>query len=385
MKIKTYIAENVQEAFYKIKNDLGKDAVILQTKYIRRRGLLGLFSKPMVEVIAANELEAPSKSAKDSIKPVLNLPGGSLPYVKENSLENINEIKTGLDEVRNMLKDLYIAQTQQTKRQGKKLPTPLKVFYDRMISMEVDKGLVEKLIDSAHRSLEKEGFTDKTRIARTLKNEIISYIEKTNPISLTDKEQSIIAFVGPTGVGKTTTIAKLAANFALYDKKRVALVTSDTFRVGAIEQLKTYGEILDIPVEVIYSPEDVKGIINRLKGYDFVLIDTMGSSPNNKMQIKKIRGLLDNICPTEIHMVISATTKSKDLEEILNNYRELNYRKIIVTKIDETRSYGLILNAINLTSCALSYITTGQNVPDDIKVATPETIADMILGEIRDV
>jgi len=215
----------------------------------------------------------------------------------------------------------------------------------------------------------------------TIKNELISQIGKIEPIRLGEGQNAVMAFIGPTGVGKTTTIAKLAAKFTLYDDKRVALITADNFRVGAIEQLRTYGELLEIPVEVIHGNDGIGKAIDRVKDHDLVLIDTMGSSPNNKMQIKKIKSLLDEVNPTDIHLVISATTKSNDISGILENYKELNFNRLIVTKLDETRTYGTILNAIKMTEKNLSYFTVGQNVPDDIEVASAEKLADMILGE----
>ncbi len=206
---------------------------------------------------------------------------------------------------------------------------------------------------------------------------------RTAPIELTDGNRSIVAFVGPTGVGKTTTIAKLAAGFSLYRGKRVAMITADTFRVGAIEQLRLYGELLEIPVQTIYNTDDARRIMDELKDYDLILVDTTGTSPSNKMQIKKTKGLLDAISPTDVHMVISAATKDQDMDEILNSYKEMHYSKLLVTKLDETRTYGTILNAIKMTNCPLSYITSGQNVPDDIEIASSEKIAEMILGGVK--
>ena len=220
-------------------------------------------------------------------------------------------------------------------------------------------------------------------LKRSEENHLL-FSDKTEPIELTNSK-NIVAFVGPTGVGKTTTIAKLAAHFSLYKEKKVAMITADTFRVGAIEQLKLYGDLLEIPVLVIYRPEDIKNMLLDLSGFDLLLVDTMGFSPNNRMQIKKIKGLLDVIDPTDIHIVISAATKNQDMIQILNNYKELNYKKLIITKLDETKSYGMILNALKTTGCSLSYLTAGQNVPDDIEIASAEKIADMILEEGKNV
>ena len=248
-----------------------------------------------------------------------------------------------------------------------------------MHEMQVDNEVIHKIIENTQRNLSETEITDKTKVLNALKNEIALLIDKVELIRLLDKK-NIVAFIGPTGVGKTTTIAKLAAHFALYKEKKVAMITADTFRVGAIEQLKLYGDILEIPVYVVHSNTEIENILKNLVDYELLLIDTMGFSPNNRIQIKKVKSLLDYLKPNDIFMVISAATKNTDMIEILNNYRELNYKKIIVTKWDETKSYGTILNAINITGCKLSYLTTGQNVPDDIEVASGDKIADMILG-----
>lgn len=381
MKIKTYVADNIQEAFYKVKTDLGKDAVILKTKHIKKGGFLGLFAKRMVEVVAAND-----------IKPNLDLPTkpdfSKLPSISKpketESIAEIKDIKTDIEQVKDLLNKLYLDKTQQDNAPAVDMPSLLKKYYDRMCEMEILPEIINTLIDNTKNSISDTDLNNKTLLYNTLKKEIISFIDEVEPISLSDKN-NVVAFVGPTGVGKTTTIAKLAAHFVLYKNKKVAMITADTFRVGAIEQLKHYGDLLEVPVHVVYRPEDVKEILTKLKDYDLLLVDTMGFSPNNRIQIKKVKNLLDILNPDDIYVVVSAATKNQDMVDILNNYKELQYKKIIVTKLDETKSYGIILNAINISGCKLSYLTTGQNVPDDIEVASGDKIADLILGEVKDV
>lgn len=375
MIIKTYVADNVQEAFYKIKSEMGKDAIILQTKHIKKGGFLGLFSKKMVEVVAANDVSLPNSSTGKQLQRNVTAYAPPVPPKTDHESKNIEELKTEISEVKSMIKNLYEVGNNST------VPPPIepefKPFYDRMTSMEVDSDIINYIFKNVREKL--DGRNDK-ELYNILKHELCVYFDKIEPIMI-NNQPSIIAFVGPTGVGKTTTIAKLAANFTLYQKKRVAMITADTFRVGAIEQLKLYGELLEIPVIVAYRPEDLKTIMKELDGYDILLMDTMGSSPNNRMQIKKMKNMIDVINPTEVHLVISATTKSSELSNILENYRDLNYNKILITKLDETMTYGIIANATKLSKCNLSYITVGQNVPDDIKIASGEYIAELILGE----
>jgi flagellar biosynthesis protein FlhF len=379
MKIKTYVANNMQEALYKIKSDLGKDAIILQTKHIRKGGILGFFSRSMVEVVAANDLavtQTPSKKAYTNTRIHETVP----PIQPTGSIE-FQDIKNDLGEVKDMIKNLYSNHLQKSLVSEWGFSPVFERFYKKMMAMEINEELINGIFSKVSQALKPEELKDENVLFTTIKNELISQIGKIEPIHLTEDKNVIVAFIGPTGVGKTTTIAKLAAKFTLYHEKKVAMITADTFRVGAIEQLKTYGELLEIPVEVIYGNDDIKTALNRVKGYDLVLIDTMGSSPNNKMQIKKVKSLLDAVNPTDIYMVISATTKSRDIGDILNNYKELNFNKLIITKLDETRTYGTIMNAVKMTDSNLSYFTVGQNVPDDIEIASAEKLAGMILGE----
>jgi flagellar biosynthesis protein FlhF len=382
MKIKTFVADSVQEAFYKVKSDLGKDAVILQTKHVKKGGFMGLFAKKMVEVVAANDINPTLNSSK---RPILTtLPQIPLKSGDSKAVDGIDDIRTDIEEVKTMLNKLYLEQKQQEIVPNIDVPLPLKKFYERMYEMEVEPDIIHMIINNMKKAFAETDMNSKEKIYEVLKKEIASFIGTIEPIELS-KENNIVAFVGPTGVGKTTTIAKLAAHFSLYKNKKVAMITADTFRVGAIEQLRLYGDLLEIPVLVVHRFEDVKNVLADLNDYDLLLVDTMGFNPNNRMQIKKIKGLLDIINPDDIHVVISAATKNKDMVDILNNYKELQYKKIIITKLDETKSYGVILNALKIAGCNLSYFTMGQNVPDDIEIASVDKIAEMILGEINNV
>ena len=190
-----------------------------------------------------------------------------------------------------------------------------------------------------------------------------------------------VVLVGPTGVGKTTTIAKLAGRLALVEKKKVGLITIDTYRIGAIEQLKTYAEIMNIPFKVVITIKEMEDAIESMSDCDVVLIDTTGRSSKNTMQISELRAFVQKAEPDYVNMVISATTKNKDIKSILKGYSELEYGSVIITKLDETTVYGSIYNISRNANKPVSFITTGQNVPDDIKVSTKEELTRFILGE----
>ena len=189
-------------------------------------------------------------------------------------------------------------------------------------------------------------------------------------------------FVGPTGVGKTTTLAKIAANYLLDQKKTIGLITADTYRIAAVEQLKTYAEILGIPITVVYTPAEIKEAISMYAGKDMILIDTAGRSHKNKAQFEELKALITAAEADEIYLVLSATTSSSNCREIIKSYSFLTNYKLIFTKTDEAPMPGIILNARYLTGKSLSYITTGQSVPDDIEVANIDKITKNLIGSI---
>lgn len=193
----------------------------------------------------------------------------------------------------------------------------------------------------------------------------------------------IQVLIGPTGVGKTTTIAKLASVYSLYKNKKVGLITLDTYRIGAVEQLKTYAEILSVPFDVILSIKDIPKVMEKMKDRDIIFIDTTGRNSKNIMQISEIRKFIEEIKPDKIHLVLSMTTKQNDLKKIINNYKLINYDNLILTKVDETDVYGSILSSIFYSNVPVSYIAAGQNVPEDIEEATFDKLYKLILEAER--
>ncbi len=196
------------------------------------------------------------------------------------------------------------------------------------------------------------------------------------------ERKRILVFIGPTGVGKTTTIAKLAARFALFQHKKMGIITIDTYRIGAVEQLKTYGEILDVPVEVVMTPPELREAVDRNSDKDCILIDTSGRSYKNVMQLRVLKGFLEKIPESEVFLVLSSTTKESDLMKNVENFGSLGFSRFILTKTDETDSLGSILNLALDLKKPVEYITNGQSVPDDIELIHPGKLAEMVLGGI---
>ncbi|MCX7842610.1 MAG: 50S ribosome-binding GTPase, partial [Clostridia bacterium] len=197
-----------------------------------------------------------------------------------------------------------------------------------------------------------------------------------------DGKPTVVILIGPTGVGKTTTLAKIAASYALNHKKKVGMITADTYRIAAVEQLKTYAEILGMPVTVIYSPSEINQAIKMHYDKDIILIDTAGRSHKNQAQFEELKAMVQAAEADEIYLLLSATTSVRNCREILGNYSCFKDYKLIFTKLDETPITGIILNSRYMTNKSLSYITTGQSVPDDIEVANVDRITKNLLGSI---
>jgi len=372
MKIRRYMANNMQEAIQKVKMDLGSDAVILNTRKVKRPGFLSFLRAPLVEVLASVEDE--DENVSRNVKEVNN------PKVEE--LESkVKGLETMLDKIYQQMSDMQKNATIVSTKAEKEETTSriYKVFIDNMRLNDVD----EVVIDEILKSLKEQGIDNNTNVNEVFaifKKEVVKRLGQSEEIRVDNSKPKVIMFLGPTGVGKTTTLAKIAANFMIKEGKKVGLITADTYRIAAVEQLKTYSEIMGTPITVIYSPKEMKDAIKKNSENDLILIDTPGKSHRNKKHFDEIRDIYKAAEPDEAYLLISATTKPKDCKEIINAYGFINNYKLIFTKIDETSSLGVLLNVRELTGKPLSYVTTGQSVPDDIEIADVETISKKLLG-----
>jgi len=247
-------------------------------------------------------------------------------------------------------------------------------IYNLLLEQGVKENIARELIEELKNDKEKINTGD-------LKENI--KIEIGNPAPINDGQTSkIIAFIGPTGVGKTTTIAKLAAKFALEKDLEVGMVTADTYRIAAVQQLETYSDIMNIPLEVVYSEKELKEVINgKFKDFDLIFLDTAGSSWTDKIQLGRLKNFTDKDIVTETHLLISLNTKTEDINKILDNFSTLEPDKILLTKVDEASKYGDILNLRKKYNLPYSYITYGQDVPDDIVEADTNKLLDYLLGD----
>jgi flagellar biosynthesis protein FlhF len=248
----------------------------------------------------------------------------------------------------------------------------------RMKDMGVSADLIQELFDQLPDMGAWSEQAQQPLAVSALRDLISRRISNCGPIELTPGKLKAVALIGSTGVGKTTTIAKLAAHFALMQGKRVALLTVDTYRIAAVEQLKTYSQIIGLPLSVAYNHAEVPPIIEQYADYDLLLIDTAGRSQKHIMQVGELKSLLEAV-HCETHLVLSAQIKEQDMMEAARRFSAARVDRLIFTKLDETSSYGTLLNVADRTGIPLSYLTTGQKVPEDLEIAEGSKLASLIL------
>lgn len=399
MIIKKYIVKNMNEALTRIRYELGKDAIIISQRRVKTAGIGGYFKPKMIEVTAALENDKAESKNKFSNRESVDL-SESINSIKRLVKEN-TEVKETLVEKPNFKKENNI---MSKKVSNNETPNYIKKdnlnINDEKLSDEVKeiKDLLNKVIKNTNKEKEEDIISeylrdldiDESLIKELNNNENMSLDEFkdyfkniiNSEIEVSNEDlKGKIVLVGPTGVGKTTTIAKLAGRLALIEQKKVGLITIDTYRIGAVEQLKTYAEIMNIPFKVVITLKEMEGAVKDLDYCDVILIDTTGRSSKNTMQISELRAFNQKVEPDNTILVVSGTTKNRDIKTILEGYSKLEYNKIIITKLDETSTYGGLYNIVKKANKPIAYITIGQNVPDDIKVPIASEVAKLILGE----
>ena len=354
MKVKKYVGETIQDTIFKVKADLGSDAIILNTRKYKKGGFLGLkiFGEKKVEVLAALEDEKDNNDINN-----------------EQTLKEINDLK-------NMVSNLEKGWEKKENSFIDQLDDSLKPLYNKLISQGVKEETCQNLVKDI-----KKDYDEKEISPDIFEKKIKGFIGDPAPITFKNNTK-VIAFIGPTGVGKTTTIAKLAAKFSLEDDYDVGMITADTYRIAAVQQLETYSDIMNIPLKVVYNDKELRETINGEFGEnDLIFIDTAGSSWTDKMQLGRLKGFTDKKLVDETHLLLSLNTKAKDIDNVINHFSPLEPDKILLTKIDETSSYGDIINMREKYELPYSYITFGQDVPDDIIEADVESLYKYLIGD----
>ncbi len=385
-------------------NELGSDAVVANTVIIKPRGLAKLFKKPTYEVTVTLDETPPKQelSRKESMMAALksnpnvivedDVPEESPFYPDPKALEvKLNNLTTMIQQQMDSAhagksaSDVPSDTGRKEKEEKEKDKDDsnvecLRLIYNQLADNEVDEQYINQIISEVEPSLKKDSSVE--NILSAVYQKIVLKLGKTEVLDVKQKNADYVFFIGPTGVGKTTTIAKLASKLKLEKKLNVALLTADTYRIAAVEQLHTYANILEVPLKVVYNETELKDSVDELKNFDIVLVDTAGRSHRDPEQTDDLRRLLEAVPADrrQVYLVLSVATKYNDLIKITQTYSDISDYRLIFTKLDETSCLGNIFNIKMLTGVPLSYATFGQKVPNDISRLDAQTIARHLLG-----
>lgn len=398
MIIKKFQGKTENEAVENAKKELGNNVVIMNVRSVKKKGLFSFLRPQLTEVTVALEEEPEQRYV-----PAKNVEGKPVQEEKSEekqqplveaiaqgvSISDNNAIEEKLDSLHSLLEQ-QLQKPDEEKEADKEdgeekkeseLDRFMKLLYNTMLDNEVNEKYANQMIDEMEKVNSPN--TPFDHVLANVYQKMVLKFGKPSEITPAQKGPKVIFFVGPTGVGKTTTIAKIASKFCVENGKKVALLTADTYRIAAAEQLRTYANILEIPFRIIYSEEEVEQALTEFKEFDFIMVDTAGHSHQNETQREAMRGFIhsvDGVAEKEVYLVLSATTKYKDLISIVDAYGILTEYKLIFTKLDETTTLGNLLNIKLYTGADLSYVTCGQNVPDDIERFNPQKTVKQLLG-----
>ncbi|WP_316570372.1 flagellar biosynthesis protein FlhF [Neobacillus sp. YIM B06451] len=385
MKIKTYIVDNLTEAYPLIFKDLGTSAFILNSKEIKVGGIFGLFGRKRVEVVAAADISKESPPKEEVRQPEPLQMESSIAEAVSQEIFSEKEVLKGISdkevlreisEVKGLIHSMLKSGTEE-----QKLPGPLEKWMKHLEDQEVDQEVIQYIVKKAEQMGKRAGEEEMGGLILKIVTELFqegvaSEPEKSVPVG----PPSLITLVGPTGVGKTTTIAKLAAARAFKKKQRVGLLTSDTFRIAAVEQLLTYADILNIPLEVVMKEDELETAMKTMKGRHVVFMDTAGRNYLERQYINEVNQFLRYDTRQENYLVLSMTSRWRDMKKIVEQMKAVPIDKLILTKWDETTCYGAALNMAYHYPYPLAFICTGQEVPQDIMPAEAEYMAKKLLG-----
>lgn len=330
-------------------------------------------SKPEEEASAKDDVRE-SRGLRQELDELKDLVRG----IGDRKSSDITPLQKELRELKGLL---YNVIRNQTPIFGKSLTPAFISYYQRLKDSGIDENVVAKLIQIADERMDANDKEDTEKVRRYLRNLIAQSVEVGGTDLKSASKTRIVALVGPTGVGKTTTLAKLAAYSAIQDRAGVAFITLDTYRIAAVEQLKTYAKIMELPVHPALNIEDMRQAIQFHQDKSLILIDTAGQSPHDETRMVKLKELLDAQEDVEVHLVLSATTKPADLNDAVTKFKPLNPKYLLFSKMDETSSFGPLFTQIVKTQKPVSYVTTGQNVPEDFEFASREMLADLFIGK----
>lgn len=392
MQVKKFIAKDMQEALAQVKSELGPDAVVFGTRQLRPKGIFG---PTQLEVTAAVDDVEPAPVA-----------GGAFASAKSKAgnTDDVMDVrlKTLRNEIRGLREDLRTEEFESGREmlvdQLEGVREMLAAYSIKSVggtqdwftcildSADVDAEFRQKIVNRSRRRFDrlaaentaaaKAGTSLQMQALTEILGDILDHERYIGPA-----KNKVVALVGPTGAGKTTTLAKLAANASLIRKQKVGLITTDTFRVGAVEQLRHYADLIGVPLETVNSAEEFAYAMNRFSRYDLVLVDTAGRNPGDHSQVADLSTMFESF-DVETHLVIPAATRQYEVNDILVRYHGLSPAALIFTKYDEARVFGAMVNAVIASDLPISFITMGQRVPEDITRPRPQAIARRIVESV---
>lgn len=407
MIIKKYTGKTEAEATEAAKKELGSGLVIMNVREVKKKGFFAFLSPKQIEITAALEEEKPQKPQYGSITRTTDAPAENRNLFVRNSTENIEK---KLDSLQTLLEESVKQQTgdgeeigthretvsEEKEKKDSEAETPekkeeeqnpeqdkfIRLLYNKMLDNEMDEKYVNSILEDASKT--KKADLPFDYLLANIYQKMVLKFGKSEGITPSADGPRIVLFIGPTGVGKTTTIAKLAGKYCVEDKKKVALLTADTYRIAAAEQLITYANILeDTFPGHLYPREELQTAVKDYWDCDYIFIDTAGRSHQNADQLEKMKemvGALKDPGNYHVFLVLSATTKYRDLQRIADCYGKIADYELIFTKLDETEAVGNLLNMKLYTGAPVAYVTCGQNVPDDMEVFNPQKTVKQILG-----
>ena len=417
-----------EEAIEKAKAEFGENAVIMNVKEVKPKGLFGIFASSTYEVTAAIEekesfpsnlsaltthtksrenislaadeeiaipqpMRTPAREESQKMEPVKPR---SFPVISETSItdDEVDEkeraytsekqFKERLDNLSELLEQKLAKSPSDDgfkSSSNSEEMNIVRMIYTTLLRNDVHEKYANQILEEVEKFIRPGNNVD--MILPNIYQKLVLKFGQPKTIELSGKKPNIVFFIGPTGVGKTTTIAKIASKYKVEYNRKVAFITADTYRIAATEQLRVYADILDAPMSIVYSVDEINEAIEKYMDYDLIFVDTAGFSHKNEQQRNDMKKLLEGVNEEyrkEVYLVLSATTKYHDLMDIVDVYREISNYKLIFTKLDETSSYGNLLNIKLYADADLSYVTNGQNVPDDIEVFDTQKIVKQLLG-----
>jgi len=389
MQVKRYHADNMKQAMDAAIRELGPDAVMMSQRKVRRKGLKNLFSKPLLEVTFTYDpatIPAVKKVITPPVQPQEDiLLGGSTDkgWAQRSkgttvSSEQFEKLDKRMNSFESMLTDFLDKFTYVKRNITYDYPDEVQRLLSKLIDAQVEIDLAHLLAKQAEQMLRQQPGVNAVEFIEHL---LLEQLGRSEPILHKKFTQKVILVLGPTGVGKTTSIVKLAADFAVKQKKNVGIINTDTYRIGAQEQLQTYADILGVPLQVVYHAHELEEAMEYMSDRDIIFVDTAGKRPGDEQHKDDLLDIVRMLKPEDILLCLAATTSFSSIKEMVDTYGFVDDYKLMITKLDETKYRGSILNISWYTHKPLAYVTTGQDVPDDIEIADIESLVRQIVRE----